>query len=162
MSKSQFILLQYRCNRKQLTQLTQVKLILLTPNATYHNLRMYTVILVCGIFENTQWRKVNQMQKKRTALCRLVAWHSLTYKRWFWYACKRYSGEKFYKCSQCHYAFSFKGAFEKTQWRKIKKMLPLWFNILLRRQFEDTFEKRQSNATNVTLSPLTQAIWGPI
>ena len=70
MSKSQFILLQYRCNRKQLTQ---VKLILLTPNATYHNLRMYTVILVCGIFENTQWRKVNQIQKKGTALCRLVA-----------------------------------------------------------------------------------------
>ena len=151
MSKSQFILLQYRCKRKQLTQ---VKLILLTPNTTYHNLRMYSYF--------GMRRKVNQMQKKRTALCRLVAWHSLTYKRWFWYACKRYSGDKFYKCSQCHYAFSFKGAFKKTQWRKIKKMLPLWFNILLRRQFEDTFEKRQSNATNVTLSPLTQAIWGPI
>ena len=64
---------------------------------------------------------------------------------------KTHSGEKLRKCKQCDYASSrivnccfsgrrFEDTFENTQWRKVRKMQPMWLCILPGRRFEDTFE----------------------
>ena len=59
----------------------------------------------------------------------------------------------------------FEETFENAQWRKVKQMQPVWLCILTGKQFEETFENaqwRKVNATNATLYPHRQAIWGDI
>ena len=106
---------------------------------------MWLCILSGRRFEDTfeQWRKIKQMQP--VWLCILL--------------CKR-----------------FEETYEKAQWRKVQQMQPMWFCIFLCKCFEDTFEKRtlvkswtdfrfkntveksRTNATDVAIPLLRQAI----
>ena len=75
----------------------------------------------------------------------------------------------------------FEGTFENAQWRKVKQMQPMWLYLFSGTEFEGSFEnaqwrkvkqmqrmrlwilnKSKTNATNVTLPLLRQAIWGHI
>ena len=66
--------------------------------------------------------------------------------------------EKSNKCNQCEYAICillgrpFQETSKNTHWRKVEPMQPVWIYQ----------EKRQTNATNVSLHPFRQAIWGLI
>ena len=120
-------------------------------------------------FENSQWRKVKQMQPMQLyASARWICeelWICifLFNLRHIW----KYTVEKkSTKCNQSDYAYSHAGnlrkqcqakpmrlcifsgksledTFVNAQWRKVKQMQPMWQCLFSGKQFKDTFENAQ-------------------
>ena len=106
-------------------------------------------------YEDSQWRKVKQMQPVR--ICML-------WSKCFEETFETHSGEKSHpitssldslrmhfkrqkksnKCSQCDFISSqeFEDT-QNTQWRKVKQMQHVWLSIYSGRQFENAFESSQ-------------------
>ena len=89
-------------------------------------------------FENTQWRKVKQMQP---------VWLCIHSGRRFEEA---FENTQWRKVKQMQpvwlcifWGKQFEETFEETQWRKVKQMQPVWLCIFWSRQIEETFENAQ-------------------
>ena len=98
---------------------------------------MWLCILTCmsfkDTFEITQWKKSNKCNQ-----CDFAS----SYKSAMRIHLKTHNGEKSYNCNQCNYASSQAGH--------------------LRTHLKNTIWKIQTNATNVIMPLLRQAIWGHI
>ena len=102
-------------------------------------------------FENTQWRKGKQMQSVRLWIISAKQFEE-TFENTLW--------KKLNKCYQCNHAIYQEGHL----WRKVKPIQPVWIYLLVRwgHIWKYTQEIRQTNATDVILHSLDQAISGQI
>ena len=103
--------------------------------------------------------------------CDYASTHAFTLRRHL----KTHNGEKSNRCNQCDFASPLAGNLSwhlithTPQWRKVKKMQPIWLCHLSGRRSEETFEKFivGKSGTNLkkiimTLPLLMQAIWWDI
>ena len=89
-------------------------------------------------FENTQWRKVQQMQP--VWLCILL---SKRFEDTFENAQRRKDKQMHPMWFYMFWSKFFEETCKKTHWAKVKQMQPVWLCILSGRQIENTFEKTQ-------------------
>ena len=102
-------------------------------------------------FENTQWRKVKQMQPMRLCFFKFENAH--------WY--------KSYECNQCDYAFSrqeiwghiWKRTLEKSQINATNATMHLLGQAIWGDIWKHTMEKSQTNVPSVSMFPLGQTVW---